>query len=302
MCQNFATEHLTKRERVCYDRGIFKAHTATDEKEAEHRVKPYASNGRSSGQHRVGVLPYSYLSEDAMSQGRVHSYESFGTVDGPGIRFVLFLQGCPMRCKYCHNPDTWEIRGGTVRSAEEVAAQICKYRRYFGEKGGVTVSGGEPMLQAEFVCDLFALLKEEGIHTCLDTSGVLYREGDETQEKLLALTDLVLLDIKHIDAEAHRALTGWSNESVLALARRLSERKKPFWVRHVLVPGCTDDEGALRRLKAFLQSLVSLERVEVLPYHTMGVPKYERLGIAYPLAGVQPPSKERVERAKQILL
>lgn len=232
--------------------------------------------------------------------GRIHSLESFGTVDGPGIRFVVFAQGCPMRCKYCHNPDTWG-EGGREISAEELAKEVLRYRGYFGQKGGVTVSGGEPMLQPEFFTELFAILKSEGIHTCLDTSGICFRESDERYAKLIALTDLVLLDIKHIDEEVHVALTGCSGEAPRAFARYLSGIRKPVWIRHVLVPGITDDDGALRRLRKFIDTLDTVERVEVLPYHTMGEAKYEKLGIGYPLKGTPTPTKERVENARRIL-
>lgn len=232
---------------------------------------------------------------------RIHSFESFGTVDGPGIRFVVFAQGCPMRCKYCHNPDTWLLTGGTEVAEEEICREALKYKSYFGEKGGVTVSGGEPLLQLDSLIKLFTLLKAKGINTCVDTSGVCFREEDPRYEKLLALTDLFLLDIKHIDDGAHRALTGHSNGAPRAFAEYLSKMGKRMWIRHVLVPGITDDDGALNRLRAFLDTFSGVEKVEVLPYHTMGEVKYQKAGIAYPLAGVRPPEKERVENAKKIL-
>ncbi len=233
--------------------------------------------------------------------GRIHSYESFGTVDGPGIRFVVFVQGCVLRCKYCHNPDTWRLGAGKEVSAQEVAQTALKYKNYFGEKGGVTVSGGEPLLQLDFLIELFTLLKRKGVHTCIDTSGIAFLKEDERFEKLLELTDLFLLDVKHIDDDAHRALTGKSNQPVKEFAKFLSERNKPVWIRHVLVPNLTDDDGALKRLKEFLDTLSNVEKVEVLPYHTMGEVKYQKLGIAYPLQGTQPPAKERVQNAKRIL-
>lgn len=232
---------------------------------------------------------------------RIHSFESFGTVDGPGIRFVVFLQGCPMRCKYCHNPDTWSFSGGTEMSAAEVAREALKYRRYFGAKGGVTVSGGEPLVQLDFLLELFDLLKKEGVHTCLDTSGACFQGSDERYLRLLPLVDLVLLDIKHVDEEAHRSLTGRSGQAPRAFAEFLREHNKPVWIRHVLVPGVTDDDGALKRLREFIKTLPNVEKIEVLPYHTMGEVKYRRLGIDYPLEGVQPPTKERVENARKIL-
>ena len=237
--------------------------------------------------------------------GRIHSFESFGTVDGPGIRFVAFMQGCPLRCKYCHNPDTWLGSGGTEYSAAEVAERAVKYRNYFGEKGGVTVSGGEPLLQIEFVTELFTILKQKGVNTCVDTSGFTFNENNaqsvKKHEALLEVADLFLLDIKHIDDEAHKALTKQSNANTLAFAKFLSEKGKRIWIRHVLVPGETDDDGALERLSEFIATLKTVERIEVLPYHTMGEVKYQKLGYEYPLAGVQPPTKERVENAKKIL-
>lgn len=236
--------------------------------------------------------------------GRIHSFESFGTVDGPGIRFVVFLQGCPLRCKYCHNPDTWGV-GGKEYSPQEVALQALKYKNYFGDKGGVTVTGGEPLLQIDFVLELFALLKKQGIHTCVDTSGILFRRDDtqtlEKYQKLLSLTDLFLLDIKHIDDTACKDLTGQSNVHTLDFARFLSENGKKTWIRQVLVPNITDGEEDLKKTRAFIDTLSGVEKVEVLPYHTMGVVKYEKLGIAYPLAGVEAPTKEKVAWAREIL-
>ena len=237
--------------------------------------------------------------------GRIHSYESFGTVDGPGIRFVIFFQGCPMRCKYCHNPDTWEVGGGREVSAEDAVKEALKYKSYFGQKGGVTATGGEPMLQLPFLTELFSRLKERGVHTCLDTSAAPFpAEGNADRsafDELLNVTDLVLLDIKHFDEEAHRALTGRSGAHARAFANYLSERGKPMWIRHVLVPGITDDDGALLRLKAFIDGLKTVEKVEVLPYHTLGIAKYRALGMEYPLEGVRPPEKERVQNARMIL-
>ena len=234
-------------------------------------------------------------------KGYVHSFESFGTVDGPGIRFVVFLQGCSLRCKYCHNPDTWSA-GGTVYEAEEIVARIERYKSYFSHGGGVTLSGGEPLLQLAFVTELCTLLKEKGLHVAIDTSGAPFNENEkDAYEKLLSVVDLFLLDIKHIDDTACKELTGKSNRNTLAFAKFLSERNKPIWIRHVLVPEHTDEDGALLELKKFIDSLSCVEKVEVLPYHTMGVVKYENLGLDYPLKGVETPSKERVKNAKQIL-
>ena len=237
-------------------------------------------------------------------RGFVHSFESFGAVDGPGIRFVVFMRGCPLRCLYCHNPDTWG-QGGEEYDAATVAAKVLAYKNYFGQRGGVTVSGGEPLLQMEFVCELFRLLKEKGIHTAIDTSGITFSPDDPKSvlkhEELLHYTDLVLLDIKHIDEKKHRALTGKDNKNTLAFARYLSERGIPTWIRHVLLPGYTDGNEDLERLSDFIGTLKTVEKVEVLPYQTHGVAKYRALGISYPLEGVEPPTKEDVERAKRIL-
>ena len=237
-------------------------------------------------------------------KGRIHSFESFGTVDGPGIRFVTFLQGCPLRCQYCHNPDTWG-QGGEEYSVEEVVERALRYKNYFGDKGGVTVTGGEPLVQIDFVIALFKALKEKGVHTCVDTSGITFHPDSlssvEKHEKLLEVADLFLLDIKHIDEEACIRLTGHSNKHTLAFAKFLSEHNKPMWIRQVLVPGITDGEESLKRTREFIDMLKTVERVEVLPYHTMGEVKYEKLGMDYPLKGVQSPTKERVMYAKRIL-
>ena len=233
--------------------------------------------------------------------GYVHSFESFGTVDGPGIRFVVFLQGCPLRCQYCHNPDTWKA-GGTPYESDEVVAKMLRYKNYFGEEGGITVSGGEPMLQRKFVAEIFQKAHKEGVNTCLDTSGFGFdEERPEEYEEVFKETDLVLLDIKHIDEEECEKLTGQSNKNTLALARYLSDNGKKMWIRHVLVPGLTDKDEYLQKIRQFTDTLKTVERIEVLPYHTMGVVKYEKLGYEYPLKGVQPPDKERVENAKKIL-
>ena len=237
--------------------------------------------------------------------GRIHSFESFGTVDGPGIRFVVFFQGCPLRCQYCHNPDTW-ANGGKEYTADEIITQALRYKNYFGDKGGVTATGGEPLVQIDFVTELFAKLKAKGVHTCVDTSGITFnpnsQESVEKHKKLLAVTDLFLLDIKHIDDEACQKLTGKSNANTLAFAKFLSENGKPMWIRQVLVPNITDGEESLQRTRAFIDSLKTVEKVEVLPYHTLGEVKYEKLGIDYPLKGVETPSKERVMQAKHILM
>ncbi len=236
--------------------------------------------------------------------GRIHSFESFGTVDGPGIRFVVFLQGCPLRCLYCHNPDTWAA-GGQEYTSDDVVSRVLRYRNYYGDQGGATVTGGEPLLQIDFVIELFTKLKEQGIRTCVDTSGITFNpdseQSVEKHKKLLAVTDLVMLDIKHIDEEACKKLTGQSNAHTLAFAKFLSDNGTPIWIRQVLVPGYTDSDESLQRTKDFIDGLKTVEKVEVLPYHTLGTVKYEKLGMEYPLKDVQPPTKERVANAKRIL-
>ena len=236
--------------------------------------------------------------------GYIHSTESFGSVDGPGIRFLIFLQGCPMRCRYCHNPDTWAQRGGTPTTADELLDQAERYRAYWGEEGGITVSGGEALLQMDFLTELFAKAHQRGIHTCLDTSAQPFSRQEpffSQFQRLMAHTDLVLLDIKHIDDEGHRRLTGHSNRSILDCATYLSSIAKPVWIRHVLVPTLTDDDALLHRLRQFLDTLSNIARVEVLPYHTLGTFKWQQLGIPYMLEGVHPPTEERVKNAEKIL-
>jgi len=237
--------------------------------------------------------------------GYIHSIESFGTVDGPGLRFVVFTQGCPMRCKYCHNPDTWETGKGTQMSPEEIIAQFERNRPFY-KNGGITVTGGEPLLQIDFMLSLFTLAKEKQIHTCIDTSGITYREGNtaynEKLDALMALTDLVMLDIKHIDEDAHRELTGHSNEGILAFARYLAKKNVPVWIRHVIVPGITDDPEEHKRLGRFIAALPNVKALDVLPYHTMGVNKYEKLGIPYPLEGVEALPKQEAAKAKETIL
>ena len=237
--------------------------------------------------------------------GFVHSTESFGTVDGPGVRFVIFLQGCPMRCQYCHNPDTWKMNTGAVRSAQSL---IQEYERNaaFYKKGGITVTGGEALMQIDFLLELFRLAKQKSIHTCLDTSGVTYRPGEssynEKLDALMEVTDLVMLDIKHIDPEGHKRLTGHDNAGILAFAKYLEQKNIPVWIRHVVVPGITDDEGLLTRLGTYLGTLTNIKALDVLPYHIMGITKYEQLGIPYPLEGVPPATKDQAAKAKKIIL
>lgn len=237
-------------------------------------------------------------------RARVHSVESFGSVDGPGIRFIIFLKGCKMRCRYCHNPDTWDEHSDDLRTADDLLSQALRYRTYWGKTGGITVSGGEALLQLDFMLDLFRKAKAQGIHTCLDTAAQPFTRNEpffSKFEELMKYTDLVLLDIKHIDNEGHRRLTGWGNENILDCARYLSDISKPVWIRHVLVPTITDDDAYLYRLRQFLVTLRNIERIEVLPYHAMGVYKWEKLGIRYTLGGVDSPAQERVRNAERIL-
>ena len=237
--------------------------------------------------------------------GRIHSIESFGTVDGPGVRLVVFLQGCPMRCLYCHNPDTWKINGGTEMSVDEILAQYEK-NHVFYEKGGITVTGGDPLVQITFVIELFEAAKSRGIHTCLDTSGILFRpESPELVrqfDRLTAVTDLVLLDIKHIDPRAHIELTWQKLDFVLAFARYLDKRSVSVWIRHVVVPGITYKQDLLYKLGRFIGTLHNVKALDVLPYHDMGKVKYKNLGIPYPLEKVKPLSKDKALAARQIIL
>lgn len=236
-------------------------------------------------------------------KGSIHSIETFGSVDGPGVRYVIFLQGCQMRCQFCHNADTWQIKEPD-QEAGDVLTKALRYRPYWKDKGGITVSGGEPLLQIDFILELFQLAKKEGVHTVLDTCGQPFCETKEFMDKINALmevTDLVLLDIKHIDPQQHRLLTGHDNTNILAFAKYLDSISKPVWIRHVLVPQRNDEDIYLRKLDTFIQSLSNVERVEVLPYHTLGAYKWEALGMKYPLEGIAPPSKERVENANHLL-
>lgn len=237
-------------------------------------------------------------------KGRIHSVESFGSADGPGVRYIVFLKGCNMRCQYCHNPDTWAKDGGELMTPEEVLKKALRYKTYWKEKGGITVSGGEALLQIDFVTELFRLAKEKGVNTCLDTSGNPFSMEEPFKSKfdeLMKYTDLFMLDIKHMDDAAHRKLTGQTNQNILEMAAYLSDHGKAMWIRHVLVPGITTEEDELHRLRSFLDTLKTVERVEVLPYHTLGVFKWKELGILYQLEGVDPPTKEQIDRAKEIL-
>ena len=239
-----------------------------------------------------------------MHKGFIHSLESFGSVDGPGIRFLIFLQGCPMRCQFCHNPDSWAVGKGEKWTADDLLDKAERFRSYWGDKGGITVSGGEALMQIDFLIELFEKAHQRGINTCLDTSAQPFsRKGAffEKFERLMSVTDTVLLDIKHINEEEHHNLTRHSNKNILDCARYLSDIGKPVWIRHVLIPGITDKDEYLEQLHDFLATLHNIERVDVLPYHTLGIYKYEKLDIPYPLDGVEPPTSERIAHAEDIL-
>ena len=237
-------------------------------------------------------------------KGYVHSLESFGSLDGPGVRYIIFLTGCAMRCQFCHNPDTWDMKKGTLYTTDELLEKAMKYRSYWKNDGGITVSGGEPLLQIDFLTELFRKAKANGIHTTLDTSGNPFTREEPFFSKfneLMKYTDLVMLDIKHIDDEQHKILTGCTNKNILDLARYLSDIKKPVWIRHVLVPERSDYDEYLIKLDEFIQTLDNVQKVEVLPYHTLGAYKWDELGYEYKLKGIDPPSVERVENANKLL-
>ncbi len=231
--------------------------------------------------------------------GRIHSFESMGAVDGPGIRYVIFMQGCHLKCKYCQNRDTWDCNKGNLCSVEEITDKILNYKNYIVPNGGVTISGGEPILQVKFLINLFKRLKKYGIHTAIDTSGSFKITQDI--KELIDLTDLFLLDIKHIDPQKCKELVGFSNEKELAFAKYLSENDKHMWIRQVLIPGYTDSEEDLLQLKDFISSLKSVEKVELLPYHDMGKYKWKKLGFPYELENVPDATAYDVNLARKIL-
>ena len=237
--------------------------------------------------------------KDLKQYAKIHSFESFGTVDGPGIRYVIFLQGCHLKCKYCHNRDTWDINGGYYSSLDEILNKIENYKNYIMPNGGVTVTGGEPLLQVHFLIELFKKLKEKNIHTCIDTSGMV--DITEDIKTLLNYTDLVLLDIKHIDPIKCKDLVGVSNERELKFAEYLSQNNIDMWIRQVLIPGYTDDENDLKKLKSFIDKLNSVKKVELLPYHNMGEYKWKKLGLNYDFKDVKVPTADEVKNAKEIL-
>lgn len=237
-------------------------------------------------------------------KGYIHQLESFGSVDGPGVRFIIFFAGCPLRCKYCHNPDTWNMMKGKQYTADELLDEAITCREYWGTKGGITVSGGEPLAQIDFLLELFTKAKERGINTCIDTAGGPFtREGEwfEKFKQLMNVTDVLLMDIKHINEEEHIKLTGHTGKNIIEMFRYLDEINKPVWIRHVLVPGITDNDEYLIQTRDFIRTLGNVQRVEVLPYHGLGAMKYKDLGIDYVLKDTNSPTAERVQNAREIL-
>ena len=237
-----------------------------------------------------------------MVTGRIHSVESFGTVDGPGLRYVVFLQGCPLRCQYCHNPDTWALEGGNVMTCDEILANVERNRAFY-RQGGITVTGGEPLMQAEFVKEFFTRAKARGFHTCLDTTGFGFnRDHPEKLNEVLAVTDLVLLDIKQFDSQRHIHLTCHDNAQILDFARWLSEKKIPVWIRHVYMNEEMNPVEDLEAIGHFLGTLENVKAIDVLPYHTMGAYKYAQMKIPYPLEGVPNATIEEAKNARKIIV
>ena len=239
-----------------------------------------------------------------MLKGNIHSIETFGTVDGPGVRYVVFFQGCPMRCLYCHNPDTWEVGIGKTMSADQILEDYEKYKAYL-KGGGITCTGGEPLLQIDFIIELFKKAKMRGIHTCVDTCGITFNKDNPAVlakfDELIKYADLFLLDIKHINNEEHIKLTSQKNLVILDFAKYLSDNNKDVWIRHVVVPGYTYNEKYLKELGYFLGGLKNMKALDVLPYHTMGETKYKALGIKYPLSGVDPLTTSEAMAAKNFI-
>ena len=237
-------------------------------------------------------------------KGYIHSLESCGTVDGPGIRFVVFFQGCPMRCLYCHNPDTWKPNTGIQMTVDEILKEFNTKKEFY-KNGGITCTGGEPMMQLDFLIELFERCREENIHTCLDTSGITFHENPEYLKKLdrlLASTNLIMLDIKHIDPEEHKKLTAQPNDMILKFAKYVDDKGIDLWIRHVVVPTITQNDEYLYRLGQFIATLKHVKALDVLPYHTMGVAKYKNLGIDYPLEGIPPLDKKDAVTAREVVL
>ena len=239
-----------------------------------------------------------------MTLANVHSIETFGSVDGPGLRYILFLKGCRLRCAFCHNADTWDLSSEDQRSADEILDHAERYRSYWGSEGGITVSGGEPLLQIDFLIELFKKAKQRNINTCIDTAGEPFtKEGEwfTKFEELMHYTDILLVDIKHIDRNKHIRLTGKPNDNILEMFHYLSDINKPIWIRQVLVPGWTDDIDDLKKTRAFIETLSNVKKIEILQYHNMGAYKWEKLGMKYPLEGVEAPDKDSIALADKVL-
>ena len=240
-----------------------------------------------------------------MSTGIIHSTESCGTVDGPGVRYVVFFKGCPMRCAYCHNPDTWSMEGGTEMTVDELLKEY-ETKKFFYQSGGITATGGEPMVQIDFLIELFTEAHKRGIHTCLDTSGVTFRPDDPENlmkvDKLLEVTDLVMLDIKHINPQEHLKLCKQPNDNILAFAKYLDKKGIQMWIRHVVVPHITLNKEYLYELGLFIGKLKMVKALDILPYHDMAKPKYEKLGMDYPLKDIERATKEMAVAARKIVL
>jgi pyruvate formate lyase activating enzyme len=233
--------------------------------------------------------------------GRVHSFETFGTVDGPGIRFVIFFQGCNFRCLYCHNPDTWSFEAGSMMTVKEVIGKIKKVVPYLiSSGGGITVSGGEPLLQIEFLTEIFKECKKLKLHTAIDTNGCIDINNDKFDE-LLKYTDLVLLDIKHMDSTIHKKITGCSNKDTLEFAKYLNVKDIPIWIRYVVVPGFTDDEENIYKLHDFIKTLSNIDKIEVIPFHKMAEYKWDKLQFNYVLKNINVPTSYEMERIKKII-
>lgn len=231
-------------------------------------------------------------------KGRIHSIETCGAVDGPGLRYIVFTQGCPLRCRYCHNPDTWKMQDGKEETTEDLIKDIVKYKTFMNASGGgVTVSGGEPFVQAAFLKDLLMKCKENGLHTTVDTSGYV---SLDVADPVLDYTDLVLLDIKSFNPNAFKDLTGVELDRTLAFAKHLEERNIPIWIRYVLVPNLTDNEEDIEGLAKFLTTLKNVERIDILPFHKMGEYKWEQLGYEYSLADTHEPSIDETNKAHAI--
>lgn len=235
-------------------------------------------------------------------RGRIHSFEPFGTVDGPGIRFVVFMQGCPFRCLFCHNPDTWSFKSGNLYTSKEVLNMMKKYIPYLSTSGGgITVTGGEPLMQLDFLTELFMVCKELNIHTTIDTNGFIEKDKDKL-DRLINYTDLVLLSIKHMEPDAHKKITGHTNKYTLDFAEYLQNKNVPVWIRYVIIPGLTDDEASLYGLRNFIKSLSNIENIELIPFHKMGEFKWKSLNLDYALNDVAVPTEHDMQKARKIVL